>query len=181
MQARFPHFAPAAGRTLTLALMLAMTTGLPTLSLSAQAAEASTALDLQSVEQSLDQALTRLADQANVRLIFNSADVANLRAPALKGRYTLSQATDEVHAMGRFVKKHGDSLYMCYVETHDWPGLRARLLEAGARYTPRGADPATDPDGGWVHPKELHGLLLGISRTGLAWEWSGRDELVPAA
>ena len=94
MQARFPHFAPAAGRTLTLALMLAMTTGLPTLSLSAQAAEASTALDLRSVEQSLDQALTRLADQANVRLIFNSADVANLRAPTLKGRYTLSQAME---------------------------------------------------------------------------------------
>ena len=55
---------------------------------------------------------------------------------------------------------------MCYVEVHDWPAVRGRLLEANARYTPRGADPATDPDGGWVHPKELHGLLLGISRTG---------------
>ena len=54
-------------------------------------------------------------------------------------------------------------------------------LEANARYTPRGSDPATDPDGGWVHPKELHGLLLGISRTGLAWDWSGREELVPSA
>ncbi|MFZ5783448.1 MAG: hypothetical protein ACOY4R_24880 [Pseudomonadota bacterium] len=96
-------------------------------------------------------------------------------------RIELSQATDEVNAMGRFVKKHGDSLYMCYVETHDWPAVRGRLLEAGARYTPRGSDPATDPDGGWVHPKELHGLLLGISRTGLAWEWSGREDLVPKA
>ena len=46
---------------------------------------------------------------------------------------------------------------------------------------PRGNDPATDPDGGWVHPKELHGLLLGVSRTGLAWDWSGREELVPSA
>ncbi len=95
-------------------------------------------------------------------------------------RIELSQVTDEVHAMGRFVKKHGDSLYMCYVETHDWPAIRGRLLEANAHYTPRGSDPVTDPDGGWVHPKELHGLLLGISRTGLAWEWSGREELVPA-
>ncbi|HKV15642.1 MAG TPA: VOC family protein [Reyranella sp.] len=94
-------------------------------------------------------------------------------------RIELSQATDDVHAMGRFVKKHGDSLYMCYVETHDWPAIRGRLLDANARYTPRGSDPATDPDGGWVHPKELHGLLLGISRTGLAWEWSGREDLVP--
>jgi hypothetical protein len=95
-------------------------------------------------------------------------------------RIELSQATDDVHAMGRFVKKHGDSLYMCYVETQDWPAIRGRLLEAKARYTPRGSDPVTDPDGGWVHPKELHGLLLGISRTGLAWEWSGREDLVPA-
>lgn len=96
-------------------------------------------------------------------------------------RIELSQVTDEVHAMGRFAKKHGDSLYMCYVEVHDWPAVRSRLIEANARYTPRGADPATDPDGGWVHPKELHGLLLGVSRTGLAWDWSGREELVPPA
>ena len=59
------------------------------------------------------------------------------------------------------------------------PAVRTRLLEANARYTPRGSDPATDPDCGWVHPKELHGLLLGVSRTGLAWDWSGRKELVP--
>lgn len=95
-------------------------------------------------------------------------------------RIELSQVTDDVHSMGRYCKKHGDSLYMCYVETHDWPAVRQRLLDANARYTPRGADPVTDPDGGWVHPKELHGLLLGISRTGLAWDWSGRKDLVPA-
>jgi hypothetical protein len=95
-------------------------------------------------------------------------------------RIELSQATADVQAMGRFAKKHGDSLYMCYVEVHDWPAVRGRLLEAAARYTPRGSDPATDPDGGWVHPKELHGVLLGVSRTGLAWDWSGREELVPA-
>jgi hypothetical protein len=96
-------------------------------------------------------------------------------------RIELSQVTDDVHSMGRFAKKHGDSLYMCYVEVHDWSAVRGRLLEANARYTPRGSDPAIDPDGGWVHPKELHGLLLGISRTGLAWDWSGRKDLVPPA
>jgi hypothetical protein len=96
-------------------------------------------------------------------------------------RIELSQATDPNFAMGRFVQKHGDSLYMAYVETHDWPSLRDRILAAGARYTPRGADPATERDGGWVHPRELHGLLLGMSRTSVAWEWSGRPELVKAA
>jgi len=96
-------------------------------------------------------------------------------------RIELSQVTDDVHSMGRYARKHGDSLYMCYVEVHDWLDVRGRLLEVNARYTPRGPDAATDPDGGWVHPKELHGLLLGVSRTGLAWEWSGRKDLVPPA
>jgi hypothetical protein len=96
-------------------------------------------------------------------------------------RIELSQVTDEIHPMGRFARKHGDSLYMCYVEIHDWPAVRGRLLEANARYTPRGSDPVTEADGGWVHPKELHGLLLGMSRTGVAWDWSGRKDLVPAA
>jgi hypothetical protein len=96
-------------------------------------------------------------------------------------RIELSQVTDNIQSMGRFAHKHGDSLYMCYVETHDWPAVRERLLAASARYTPRGSDPTTDPDGGWIHPKELHGLLLGVSRTGLGWEWSGRGDLVPAA
>ena len=54
-------------------------------------------------------------------------------------RIELSQVTDNVHAMGRFANKHGDSLYMCYVEVHDWPAVRGRLLEANARYTPRGS------------------------------------------
>ncbi len=67
----------------------------------------------------------------------------------------------------------------CPIEVHDWPAVRGRLLEANARYTPRGSDPVTEADGGWVHPKELHGLLLGMSRTGVAWDWSGRKDLVP--
>ena len=89
--------------------------------------------------------------------------------------------TDDVHAMGRFAKKHGD--------------LALHVLRRGPRLAGRARPPArgqcalhaarsgsaTDPDGGWVHPKELHGLLLGISRTGLAWDWSGRKELVPSA
>ena len=54
-------------------------------------------------------------------------------------RIELSQVTDDVHSMGRFAQKHGNSLYMCYVEVHDWPAVRGRLLDADARYTPRGS------------------------------------------
>lgn len=94
MQAPLPLFTPAAGRTLTLALILAMGGSLPLISYAAQGAESASLLDLQTNEQSLDQALTRLADLAGARLIFNSSDVTNLRAPALHGQYTLPQAMD---------------------------------------------------------------------------------------
>lgn len=100
--------------------------------------------------------------------------------PARLDRIELSQTfADRPGAMRRFVERRGgDSLYMCYVETHDFDALKARLLEAGATLIPRGPDVAGERDGLWVHPKSLHGMLLGVSRTTLAWEWSGRPELV---
>lgn len=85
---------------------------------------------------------------------------------------------DPASAMGRWVAKHGDSLYMCYVETDDVPAIIGRLAARGARFTPRGPDAATERDGLWLHPNALCGLLLGVSRTSVAWEWSGRPELV---
>jgi len=100
--------------------------------------------------------------------------------PARLDRIELSQTfADRPGAMRRFVERRGgDSLYMCYVETHDFDALKARLLDAGAALIPRGPDIAGERDGLWVHPKSLHGMLLGVSRTTLAWEWSGRPELV---
>jgi hypothetical protein len=101
--------------------------------------------------------------------------------PRRLDRIELSQALDPAFPMGRFVGHHGDSLYMAYAETDDLQAVLARLRAAGARFTPRGNDPAHEGDGCWIYPRELHGLLLGVSRTGLAWEWSGRPELVPPA
>jgi hypothetical protein len=98
--------------------------------------------------------------------------------PARLDRIELSQVTDSKSAMGRWVVRRGDSLYMAYVETHDLASLIERLEEAGARWTPRGSSRDGERDGLWVHPSALHGLLLGVSRTTLAWEWSGRPELV---
>ena len=56
-------------------------------------------------------------------------------------------------------------------------GLSAR----GARFTPRGSDPKAERDGLWVHPSALCGLLLGISRTTVGWEWSGQPARVARA
>jgi hypothetical protein len=100
--------------------------------------------------------------------------------PARLDRIELSQTfADRPSAMRRFVERRGgDSLYMCYIETHDHDALKARLLGAGATLIPRGPDIESERDGFWVHPRNLHGMLLGVSRTTLAWDWSGRPELV---
>jgi catechol 2,3-dioxygenase-like lactoylglutathione lyase family enzyme len=98
--------------------------------------------------------------------------------PARLDRIEISQVVDPMSAMGRWVARRGDSLYMCYVETDDVPAIIARVSARGGRFTPRGADAASERDGLWIHPSALCGLLLGVSRTTVAWEWSGRPELM---
>lgn len=93
-------------------------------------------------------------------------------------RIEISQVNTTESAMGRWVQRHGDSMYMCYLETHDLADVIGRLNAAGARWTPRCGDKAAERDGLWVHPSALHGLLLGVSRDTLSWHWSGRPELV---
>ena len=97
--------------------------------------------------------------------------------PARLDRIELTQITEPSLAMGRFYARRGPSIYMCYVETEDTAALRERLEARGARYT------AGREDGGGnlgIHPTALHGMLMGVSRTNLAWTWSGRPELARA-
>jgi len=97
--------------------------------------------------------------------------------PARLDRIEITEITEPSLAMGRFHARRGPSIYMCYVETEDTAALRERLEARGARYT------AGREDGGgnlWIHPTALHGMLMGVSRTNLAWTWSGRPELARA-
>jgi catechol 2,3-dioxygenase-like lactoylglutathione lyase family enzyme len=97
--------------------------------------------------------------------------------PARLDRIELSQITDPARAMGRFAGKRGQSIYMCYVETADVPGIIQALDKRGARHSGRSDG---NPDGLFIHPTALHGTLMGVSRTNLAWRWSGRPELAKA-
>ncbi len=97
--------------------------------------------------------------------------------PARLDRIELTQITDPSLAMGRFFARRGPSVYMCYVETPDTAPIRERLERSGARFT------AGREDGGgnlFIHPTALCGVLMGVSRTNLAWTWSGRPELAGA-
>ena len=88
-------------------------------------------------------------------------------------RIEVTQITDDTGAMGRFHKRRGNGLYMCFAEVEDFGALRGRLERAGARCALD--DPkqeGADPDVLFIHPKSLHGMLMGISQTGAAWRWS---------
>jgi len=96
-------------------------------------------------------------------------------------RIEISQVTNPRSAMGRWVARHGDSLYMCYCETDDVRPLIERLTARSARFAPRGGDAEAERDGLWIHPTALCGLLLGVSRTTVGWEWSGQPARVARA
>ncbi|MEX0682194.1 MAG: VOC family protein [Dehalococcoidia bacterium] len=91
-------------------------------------------------------------------------------------RIELTQITEPARAMGRFYARRGPSLYMCFVETPDVTPIRERLDASGGRYEPTGDFPGA---GLFIHPSALHGVLMGVSLTNVAWRWSGRPELAP--
>ena len=93
-------------------------------------------------------------------------------APARLDRIEITQPAGE-SAMGRFHRRHGDSLYMFYVETDKVEAIAERLRERGGRFTPRKEGVH---DGLWIHPTAFCGVLVGVSRTNVAWRWSGAPE-----
>ncbi|MGH7895701.1 MAG: hypothetical protein ACREQL_13600, partial [Candidatus Binatia bacterium] len=84
---------------------------------------------------------------------------------------------DMTKTMGRFMAKRGESLYMCFAEAPDLALIRARLQEH-APHDWTGAATAPVPDTLFVHPKALAGMMMGVSRTTVAWTWSGHPERV---
>ena len=97
--------------------------------------------------------------------------------PAKLDRIEITQ-TSGGGAMDRFFQRRGPSLYMCYVEVEDVEALAGRLTAAGARFTASDGQPTGT--GLFIHPSSLFGMLMGVSVSGYAWQWSGHPELVPA-
>lgn len=100
--------------------------------------------------------------------------------PGRLSRIELSQITDWERPMGRFMKRRGgETLYMCFIEAEAIEEIVERAKRRDMRFV------GHDRDGGFseglfFHPATLHGVLMGVSRTNVAWTWSGRPELAPA-
>ncbi|HVR30375.1 MAG TPA: VOC family protein [Thermoanaerobaculia bacterium] len=77
------------------------------------------------------------------------------------------EPTDEGVAVDRFVRRGGSGIYMCSIETDDIPEIRRRV-EAGG--------PGWDGDraAAFIHPRRLHGLLVGLVRFD---DWNARRPL----
>lgn len=96
--------------------------------------------------------------------------------PTRLDRIEVIRPQDPAKPMGRFFERRGEGAYMCFAECPDVPALAEHLDGEGARYAV-GAEREGRPESIFVHPSSLHGVLLGVSRTDLAWRWSGRPEL----
>ena len=71
---------------------------------------------------------------------------------------------------------------MAFAECDELAVVEERAKHAGAGHTPvRAADRRSEGEGAdtlFLHPKALGGMMLGLSRPGYAWSWSGHPERV---
>jgi hypothetical protein len=96
--------------------------------------------------------------------------------PERLDRIEIINPFDPDKTMGRYFRKFGPSLYMCYGECDSLPLLRERLKD---QLPNDWTGPAEGPiDGLFVHPKALGGTMLGVSRPTFAWSWSGSPERI---
>ena len=78
----------------------------------------------------------------------------NAILPTGIGHIELMQPTDPAKAVGRFLAKRGEGVYLVGFECTDVPASVAALRGRGVQVdSPR-------PDLAWVHPRETHGLFV---------------------
>ena len=78
----------------------------------------------------------------------------NALLPLGAGHIELLQPTDPDKAVGRFLARRGEGVYLVGFECADIPGAVKKLRGAGVQVDNPRADIA------WVHPREAHGLFV---------------------
>ena len=82
----------------------------------------------------------------------------NAILPTGIGHIELLQPTDPDKAIGRYLAKHGEGVYLVGFECRDIPGGVAHLKKHGARVDGRRGDIA------WVHPADAHGVFVELRK-----------------
>ena len=77
------------------------------------------------------------------------------------------EPNDATKAVARFVNRNDNGIYMASIETDAIPAIKDRVIATGDGW--QGTD-----FGGFIHPRRLHGLLLGL----VSYEnWNSRRPL----
>jgi methylmalonyl-CoA/ethylmalonyl-CoA epimerase len=115
-------------------------------------------VELSVVVRDLDEAITRFTTlfglTVHKRGESKEFGFKNAILPTGIGHIELLQPTDPHKAVGRFLDKHGEGVYLVGFECRDIPGAVAKLRADGARVD------SPKPDIAWVHPRETHGLFV---------------------
>jgi hypothetical protein len=96
-------------------------------------------------------------------------------SPARLDRIEIAEIIKPELAMGRYHRKRGDSLYMFFVETDDVNAIAQRIEAAGSKANVWRHDEAGAAEM-FIHPNQFLGVLVGVSRSEVAWTWSGDPE-----
>ena len=115
-------------------------------------------VELSVVVKDLDEAIARFTQLFGLRLHKRGESkefgFKNAILPTGIGHIELLQPTDQTKAVGRFLDKHGEGVYLVGFECQDVPGAVAKLRADGVRVDSPKQDIA------WVHPRDAHGLFV---------------------
>jgi methylmalonyl-CoA/ethylmalonyl-CoA epimerase len=119
-------------------------------------------IELSVVVRDLDSAIARYTKLFGLRVHHRGESkefgFKNAILPLGRGHIELLQPTDPQKAVGRFLEKNGEGVYLVGFDCPDIPGAVAKLRADGARVdSPR-------PDLAWVHPREAHGLFVELRK-----------------
>jgi methylmalonyl-CoA/ethylmalonyl-CoA epimerase len=115
-------------------------------------------IELSVVVRDLDAAAARYTELFGLREHRRSESkdfgFRNAILPLGAGHIELLQPTDPNKAVGRFLARRGEGVYLVGFECADIPASVKKLRGAGVQVeSPR-------PDIAWVHPREAHGLFV---------------------
>jgi methylmalonyl-CoA/ethylmalonyl-CoA epimerase len=115
-------------------------------------------IELSVVVRDLDAAVDRFTKLFGLKVHHRSESkefgFKNAILPTGIGHIELMEPTDPTKAVGKFLEKNGEGVYLVGFECKDVPGSVAKLKANGARVSSPREDLA------WVHPRETHGLFV---------------------
>ena len=118
-------------------------------------------IELSVVVRDLEAAIERYTRLFGLRVHHRSTSeefgFKNAILPLGVGHIELLQPTDPNKAIGRFLARHGEGVYLVGFENTDVPSAVKRLRGEGARVDER-------KEIAWVHPGDAHGVFVELRK-----------------